>query len=181
MAPHSLLGRMEHLAVIVMVSLTLLAGLSECDPQQFMRRQDTNMSQTEKSRQRGGQQEPREGKQEPLLDPLDSPLTSPSNLLQAYFLCSFLNHFQLIARSFHRAVFWILLSYLGTILPSEMNKRGLNENWWNDQNWTQLSNLWWIPNSVSIGFGPAWKWAHQDDSNDTPQSICECQVDFPVN
>ena len=71
--------------MIVMVSLTLLAGLSECDPQQFMRRQDTNMSQTEKSRQRGGQQAPREGKQEPLLDPLDSPLTSPSNLLQAYF------------------------------------------------------------------------------------------------
>ena len=25
-----------------------------------------------------------------------------------------------------------------------------------------------------------WKRAHQDDSNDTPQPICECQVDFPL-
>ena len=27
---------------------------------------------------------------------------------------------------------------------------------------------------VSIGI------AHRDDSNDTPQPICECQVDFPL-
>ena len=25
-----------------------------------------------------------------------------------------------------------------------------------------------------------WKRAHQDDSNDTPQPICEFQVDFPL-
>ena len=25
-----------------------------------------------------------------------------------------------------------------------------------------------------------WKWAHQDDSNDTPQPICEFQVDIPL-
>ena len=25
-----------------------------------------------------------------------------------------------------------------------------------------------------------WKRAHQDDSNDTPQPICECQVNFPL-
>ena len=35
-----------------------------------------------------------------------------------------------------------------------------------------------MPNSVSIGFGTAMKLAHQDDSNDTPQPICVCQVDF---
>ena len=37
-----------------------------------------------------------------------------------------------------------------------------------------------MPNSVRIGFGTAMKWAHQDDSNDTPQPICEFQVDFPL-
>ena len=25
-----------------------------------------------------------------------------------------------------------------------------------------------------------WERAHQYDSNDTPQPICECQVDFPL-
>ena len=45
---------------------------------------------------------------------------------------------------------------------------------------TQLSNLWWIPNSVSKGFDTAIKQAHQDDSNDTPQPICECQVGFAL-
>ena len=25
-----------------------------------------------------------------------------------------------------------------------------------------------------------WKPANQDDSNDTPQPICECQADFPL-
>ena len=29
--------------------------------------------------------------------------------------------------------------------------------------------------------GLPWKWAHQDDSNDTPQPIRECQVDFPLH
>ena len=39
-----------------------------------------------------------------------------------------------------------------------------------------------MPNSVSKGFDTAMKtgWALQDDSNDTPQPICECQVDFPL-
>ena len=35
-----------------------------------------------------------------------------------------------------------------------------------------------MPNSVRIGFGPVMKTAHQDDSNDTPQPICEFQVRF---
>ena len=34
-----------------------------------------------------------------------------------------------------------------------------------------------MPNSVSLGFGPAMKRAHQDDSNNT---ACEGQVDFPL-
>ena len=37
-----------------------------------------------------------------------------------------------------------------------------------------------MPNSVSIGFGTAMQRAHQDDSNDTPQPVGECQVDFPL-
>ena len=44
---------------------------------------------------------------------------------------------------------------------------------------TQLSNLRWMPNSISKGFDTAQR-AHQDDSNDTPQPICECQVHFPL-
>ena len=44
---------------------------------------------------------------------------------------------------------------------------------------TQLSNLRWMPNSISKGFDTAQR-AHQDDSNDTPQPICECQVSFPI-
>ena len=36
-------------------------------------------------------------------------------------------------------------------------------------NMAQLSNLWWIPNSVRIGLCLPWKRARQDDSNDTPQ------------
>ena len=35
----------------------------------------------------------------------------------------------------------------------------------------QLSNLWSMPNSVSEGFDTAMKRAHQDNSNDTPQSL----------
>ena len=37
-----------------------------------------------------------------------------------------------------------------------------------------------MPKSVSKGFDTAMKRAHQDDSNDTPKPICECQVDFPL-
>ena len=41
-----------------------------------------------------------------------------------------------------------------------------------DQPTLQLSNKSWMPNS--------WKRAHPDDSNNTPQPIGECQVDFPL-
>ena len=34
--------------------------------------------------------------------------------------------------------------------------------------------------TLSIGFGTAMKTANQDDSNDTPQPLVECQVDFPL-
>ena len=34
----------------------------------------------------------------------------------------------------------------------------------------QTQSAWVLP----------WKRAHQDNSNDTPQPICECQVDFPL-
>ena len=44
----------------------------------------------------------------------------------------FVQHFKAFS-AFHRAGFWISPSYLATILPSEMNKRGLNDNWWNCQ------------------------------------------------
>ena len=45
---------------------------------------------------------------------------------------------------------------------------------------TTLYNLLLIPNSVRIGFGPAMKTAHQDDSNNTPpQPIYEFQAVFP--
>ena len=37
-----------------------------------------------------------------------------------------------------------------------------------------------MPNPVCIGFGPAMKTAHQEDSNDTPQPIGESQVSFPL-
>ena len=37
-----------------------------------------------------------------------------------------------------------------------------------------------MPNLVSKGFDAAMKMAHQDDSNDTPQLICELEVDFPL-
>ena len=37
-----------------------------------------------------------------------------------------------------------------------------------------------MPNLVSKGFDTAMKKAHQDDSNNTPQPICDCQVDFPL-
>ena len=44
---------------------------------------------------------------------------------------------------------------------------------------SQLSNLSSMPDSVCMGALP-WERAHQDDSNDTPQHICECQVDSPL-
>ena len=37
-----------------------------------------------------------------------------------------------------------------------------------------------MPNSVSKGFDTAMRTAHQDDSNNTPQSMCEFQVVFPL-
>ena len=37
-----------------------------------------------------------------------------------------------------------------------------------------------MPNSVSIGFGTAMKMGSHDDSNDAPQPIGECQVNFPL-
>ena len=45
---------------------------------------------------------------------------------------------------------------------------------------TQLSNLWWMSNSASKCLDTAMKRAHQNDSNDTPQPICEFQVVFPL-
>ena len=45
-------------------------------------------------------------------------------------------------------------------------------------NESQLSNLQWIPNSVSIAFGTAVKWAHQKDSNDAPRPT-EFQISYP--
>ena len=51
---------------------------------------------------------------------------------------------------------------------------------WGSKYRAQLSNLWWMPNSVSKGLALPWKQAHQDDSKDTPQPICECQVSFPL-
>ena len=45
---------------------------------------------------------------------------------------------------------------------------------------TQLSNLWWMPNSVSMVWALPWERTHQDNSNDTPQHICEFQVGFPL-
>ena len=52
--------------------------------------------------------------------------------------------------------------------------------WFQFGSWPQLSNLKWMPISVRIGFDTAMKTAHQDDSNDTPQPICEFQVGFPL-
>ena len=42
---------------------------------------------------------------------------------------------------------------------------------------SQLSNLSSMPDSVCMGALP-WERAHQDDSNDTPQHICEFLVGF---
>ena len=47
----------------------------------------------------------------------------------------------------------------------------------------QLSNLWWMQNSVCMGSGTAMKRAHQDDSNDTPTTYMwvSSHLPFTVN
>ena len=62
-----------------------------------------------------------------------------------------------------------------------LNLYGLAKNYHLLRAWSQLSNLWWMPNSVRIGFGLPWKRAHQDDPNDTTQPKCEFQVDLPLH
>ena len=37
-----------------------------------------------------------------------------------------------------------------------------------------------MSNSASKGLDTAMKTAHKDDSNDTSQPMCECQVDFDL-
>ena len=46
-----------------------------------------------------------------------------------------------------------------TCVPPSLSSRIQNDSWFRSWNQTgsQLSNLWWIPNSVCVGFGPAMK------------------------
>ena len=78
------------------------------------------------------------------------------------------------------AYFWVVANSFSSCRTLSLKKTRL---YFDDKRmiistYAQLSNLCWMPNSVSKGFETAWKRAHQDNSNDTPQPIGECQVSF---